>query len=245
MDVVTIPVLLIEDDRHVQRSLTFQLQKLGYAVTCRDDGETGLAEAIRGEYSVVILDLMLPRLDGFRVCASLRAARPELPIVITSARDGDEDKVRGLDLGADDYLAKPFSLAELAARLRAVQRRTATPEGETTPIIRGPLRLDRRRCELFAAGHPVRLSRREYQLLEILMTYPGRLFSREALLRRVWGDDSPSGARVIDQHLYTLRRRLRPFVEQEVFEVVRDMGVRFADGLEQPASAEAGAAAQP
>ncbi|MGH9534239.1 MAG: response regulator transcription factor [Terriglobales bacterium] len=234
MATAPIPVLLVEDDRHVQRSLSFQLQKLGYAVTCREDGETGLAEAIRGEYGVVILDLMLPRLDGFRVCASLRAARPELPIVITSARVGEEDKVRGLDLGADDYLAKPFSLAELAARLRAVRRRTP-PEDAATPIERGPLRLDRRRGELFAAGQPVRLSRREYQMIELLMAHPGRLFSREALLRRVWGDGNPNSARVVDQHLYTLRRRLREFLPQEFIEVVREMGVRFVDRLDEDA----------
>lgn len=229
MEMGPIPVLLVEDDRHVQRSLAFQLQKLGYAVTCREDGETGLAEAMRGDYGVVILDLMLPRLDGFHVCASLRQARPGLPIVITSARDGEEDKVRGLDLGADDYLAKPFSLAELAARLRAVRRRrggeAANPE--PAPIVRGPLQLERQRGQLLVHGQPVRLSRREYQLIELLMTHPGRLFSREALFRRLWGAASPSDPRVVDQVLYTLRRRLREHAPGEFIEGVREMGVRL------------------
>lgn len=229
LEMEPIPVLLVEDDRHVQRSLAFQLQKLGYVVTCREDGEAGLEEALRGDYRVVILDLMLPRLDGFQVCANLRLARPALPIVITSARDSEEDKVCGLDLGADDYLAKPFSLAELAARLRAVRRRRGSEDaaGGDTPLIRGPLRLDRRRGELVAGGHSVRLSRREYQLLELLIAHPGRLFSREAIFRRLWGTSSPSDPRVVDQVLYTLRRRLREHVPGEFFESVREMGVRF------------------
>lgn len=229
MGMEPIPVLLVEDDRHVQRSLAFQLQKLGYAVTCREDGETGLTEAMRGDYGVVILDLMLPRLDGFHVCASLRQARPGLPIVITSARDGDEDKVRGLDLGADDYLAKPFSLAELAARLRAVRRRRAAAPDPAAwaPLVHGPLRLDRQRGQLVVNGQPVQLRRREYQLIELLMAHPGRLFSRETLFRRLWGTESPSDPRVVDQVLYTLRRRLREHAPGEFIEGVREMGVRL------------------
>lgn len=245
MEAAPISVLLVEDDRNVQRSLAFHLQKLGYAVTCRGDGESGLQEALRGNYGIVILDLMLPRLDGFHVCARLREAQPELPIVITSARDGEEEKVRGLDLGADDYLAKPFGLAELGARLRAVQRRRGGQKGDLdAAIVRGPLRLDRRRAQLFADGQPVPLSRKEYQLLEFLMVHSGRMYSRQALFRRLWNGESPRGVRVVDQHLYTLRRRLRQFVPQEFFEAVREMGVRFTGAFDEP-SGDGGEAAAP
>lgn len=244
MEVAPISVLLVEDDRHVQRSLAFHLQKLGYAVTCREDGQSGLEEAMRGNYGMVILDLMLPRLDGFHVCARLREARPDLPIVITSARDAEEEKVRGLDLGADDYLAKPFGLAELGARLRAVQRRRGGEKDAEATVVRGPLRLDRRQAQLFADGQPVPLSRKEYQLLEYLMMHSGRLYSRRALFRRLWNGESPRGARVVDQHLYTLRRRLREFVPQEFFEAVREMGVRFTSAFDDP-SGDGGESAAP
>lgn len=224
-----VPVLLVEDDRYIQRSVSFQLSRQGYDVTCCDDGEEGLARALRGLYQVIILDIMLPRLDGLTACKRIRAAFPSLPIIITSARGTDVDKVTGLEFGADDYLAKPFSPAELEARIRAVRRRALAGRDPASlqRVTRGPITLDCPKREVWVRGQLVRLSRREFQILHLLMQNPGRVFSRETLLSHMWGHAYDGFTRAVDGHLSRIRRRLREYLPIDCIESIYGVGYRF------------------
>ena len=228
-----IPILLIEDDRHIQRSISYQLSRQGYQVTCCEDGEDGLDKALQGQHQVVILDLMLPRLDGLTICKRLRGTFPELPIIITSARGTDLDKITGLEFGADDYLSKPFSPAELEARIRAVRRRSKTGSDGPHPRLLelGQVSLDRDRRLVRVAGEPIRLTPKEFELLLLLMQHPGRVFSRESLLSHIWGYAYDGYNRAIDAHINRLRSKLQePLADApEMIEAVYGVGYRFRE----------------
>lgn len=234
-----VPVLLVEDDRYIQRSISFQLSRQGYHVTVCGDGEDGLEHALRGVYQVVILDIMLPRLDGLTACRRIRAAYPALPIIITSARGSEMDRVAGLEYGADDYLAKPFSPTELEARIRAVRRRLrAGQEAEEASQVlqRGPISLDCAKREVRARGERVLLARREFELLRLLMRNPGRVFTRDALLTQIWGHAYDGYNRSIDSHLSRLRRLFRGY-GFDCIETVWGVGYRFAAPPDSPVPA--------
>lgn len=223
-----VPVLLVEDDRYIQRSISFQLSRQGYHVTCCSDGEEGLQRALRGIYQVIILDIMLPRLDGLTVCKRVRAAYPKLPIIITSARGSEMDRVAGLEFGADDYLAKPFSPTELEARIRAVRRRVAASEDNDAVLRAGPVVMDCERRELWVDGELTPLARRDFEVLELLLRHPGRVFTRDALLTRIWGHAYDGYNRSIDSHLSRLRRLFRDH-GFDCIETIRGIGYRFRD----------------
>ncbi|HWG38151.1 MAG TPA: response regulator transcription factor [Terriglobales bacterium] len=223
-------VLLVEDDRNIQRSLSYQLQRQGYKVTSHFDGESGLEEALRNRFTVVVLDVMLPRLDGLSLCKQLRAARRDQAIILISARGSDLDKITGLEFGADDYLAKPFSPAELEARIRALRRRTAA-EAASELIEVGGVTLDPERYQLKVGEVIVRLTPKEMGLLKILMGSPGRVFPREYLLAQAWGFSYDGYHRAVDAHINRLKVKLYDQLGEPAdwLEAIYGVGYRVRD----------------
>jgi DNA-binding response OmpR family regulator len=216
-------VLLIEDEHSIANVVRIALERDGYRVICVRTGEEGLAELARHPVSLVLLDIGLPGIDGLEVCRRLRATS-ELPIIMLTARDEEADRVVGLELGADDYVSKPFSPRELAARVKAVLRRAAAaPRAEELAL--GDVTLSRSQHEVQVAGRPVELTATEFELLAFFLENPGLLFSREVLLDRVWGLHYPGGTRTVDQHVAQVRTKLgRP----HVIETVRGAGYKAA-----------------
>jgi DNA-binding response OmpR family regulator len=202
-------LLLVEDEPSVGALVRAYLERSGYRVSWVRSGEEALADAQRSEYDLVILDIGLPGMDGFDVCRLLRA-RSRVPVVMLTARDEEPDRVAGLELGADDYVTKPFSPRELAARIKAVLRRTAR-DGDEPPslLVLGDVQVRPREREVTVAGEPVELTAKELDLLAFLLGHPGIVFSREQLLDRVWSLTYPGGTRTVDVHVAQLRRKLR------------------------------------
>lgn len=199
-------LLLVEDDALIGEGVRAGLKLAGYTVDWVKDGQAGALALANGVYDALILDLGLPRKDGLSLLRELRASGEHLPVLVLTARDAVQDRVRGLDTGADDYLAKPFDLDELAARVRALLRRRA---GRADPLVRhGPLLLDpvARRVEF--KGRPVQLSPREFALLQALLERPGALLSREQLEERLYGWDEEVVSNAVEVHLHNLRRKL-------------------------------------
>lgn len=233
-------ILLVEDDPNIQRSISYQLGRQGYRVTCCADGERGLEEALTRRYAVLVLDVMLPKLDGFRVCQQVREASPRQLIIMISARDSDLDKITGLEYGADDYVAKPFSPAELEARIRALRRRAGGPLGANgvdaaALIACAGVELDCSRHELRANGEAIRLTPKEMALLRLLISSPGRVFTRENLLAQVWGYTHPGYHRAVDAHINRLKTKLhaRLGATPAWLEGVYGVGYRFRE-LDEP-----------
>ena len=196
-------ILLVEDDPKTREVVELYLRREGHEVVCAADGRAALEAAARCSPHLVILDLMLPHLDGSEVARRLRAQR-ELAIIMVTARSTEDDKLAGLDLGADDYVTKPFSPRELMARVRAVLRRA--PDEDV--LTAGPLSLDRLRHRAQAHGREVELTPAEFRLLETLLSTPGRTFTRAELVERALGEDSEAMARTVDVHVMKLRRKL-------------------------------------
>ena len=225
-------VLVIEDDASIRRGLVDALVFSGYEVLQAGDGATGLREAQRASFDLLLLDLVLPNASGFEILQAIRAERSTLPIIVLTARGDEGDRVRGLRLGADDYVVKPFSVRELLARIEAVLRRS--PE-RPDAIARIPLPgglADFARCEIrFDDGQRVDLSEREIELLRYLAGHAGRAVSREEILRRVWRlDPRHLETRTIDVHIANLRTKLRDDTDKpQVLLTVRGKGYMFAE----------------
>jgi two-component system OmpR family response regulator len=198
-------ILVIEDEPDLRRGLAKALREEGYAVDEASDGEDGLYKASSWDYDALILDLMLPRLNGWEVLRRLREQR-KTPVLILTARDAVPDRIRGLDIGADDYLVKPFILAELLARLRALIRRAAGQAVSTLMV--GELVLDTRAREVLLAGQLVKLTAREYALLELLVLHRGELVSRTMIYEHLFDDSEDSLSNLVDVHVSNLRRKL-------------------------------------
>src|SRR5262245_18693539 len=202
-------ILVIEDDSNLRTTIAYNLKREGYAVRAAEDGPAGLNLALDGQSDLVVLDLMLPGLDGFELCRRLRR-ESNVPILILSARGDEVDRVVGLEIGADDYLTKPFSMRELIARVRAMLRRAqltrSTPEAGVLRL--GDLQIDPARRDVAIDGRLVALKPREFDLLLFLARHPGQVFSREQLLERVWGYDYAGDTRTVDTHVKTLRDKL-------------------------------------
>ncbi len=199
-------VLLIEDEESIGALVRAYLERDGYRVAWARSGEEGLAELSRRPVRLVVLDIGLPGIDGFEVCARIRATS-RLPVIMLTARDEEADRVAGLEVGADDYVRKPFSPRELMARVKAVLRRTEALPGEA-PLAVGDVILHPAEHEVEVAGAPVELTAREFDLLAYLMASPGVVRSRETLLERVWGMDYPGGTRTVDVHVAQVRKKL-------------------------------------
>jgi DNA-binding response OmpR family regulator len=205
-------ILIIEDDEDIALSLKYKLeQDQSFAVVIAPDGTAGLQAAERERPDIVLLDLNLPGLDGMEVCRSLRAkdATRHVPIIMLTARVDESDKIAGLELGADDYVTKPFSVREVAARIRAVLRRGILPAEQEDPIlVVGPLRVDEATRLVTVHGDEVPLTRKEFDLLVSLIRARGRVLSREQLLEMVWGYSHPGETRTVDVHVRQLRKKL-------------------------------------
>ena len=216
-------MLLVEDDAVIRRATELALRRERFEVFTAGSGPDGLAELARAKPDVVVLDVMLPGLDGVSVCRLLRLDS-EVPVVMLSARSDPVDVVRGLEVGADDYVTKPFDVAVLVARLRAVLRR-ARPQDETDGVLRaGAISVDLGGAEVTVNGRPVALTPTEYRLLVDLLEHAGRVRSREGLLESVWGYDWSGDPRLVDVHV----QRLRAKVGREVIETVRGLGYKAA-----------------
>ncbi len=208
-------VLVVDDEKTIVDILTFNLKKDGHEVLEAYDGETALSMALNEKPDLILLDVMLPKMDGFTVCRKIRE-QSDVPILMLTAREEEVDKVLGLELGADDYITKPFMVRELMARVKANLRRTApqtetiAPATEANPnVIRiGELEIDEERYEVRKAGKPIELTLREYELLKFLATQPERVFDREALLEKVWGYEYYGDMRTVDVTIRRLREKI-------------------------------------
>ena len=221
-------ILLVEDDATLRHTLALNLRAEGHRVLEAEDGENGLAAARSESPDLVVLDVMLPRLDGLTVCRLLRR-ESAVPIILLTARGAEADKIIGLETGADDYIVKPFSLGEFLARVRAALRRgAAAPPADVLTF--GDLRLDLAARRVARAGRAIALAPREFDLLALLMRHRGAVMSRDLLLARVWGDDFVGDARTVDVHIRWLRQKLEQDPSQPVLiQTVRGVGYRFED----------------
>jgi two-component system OmpR family response regulator len=218
-------VLVVEDEARMAGLLKRALQEEGHAVDIASDGPEGLWLATENAYEAIVLDVMLPGLDGIQLCRRLRESGSWVPVLLLTARDGVGDRVRGLDAGADDYLVKPFSLLELAARLRALARRGDRPRPAV--LAEGDLRLDPAAKRAWRAGTEVQLTPKEFALLEFFLRHPGRVLTRSQIIEAVWDFAYDGGSNVVDQYVKYLRRKVDvPFGRQDI-ETVRGMGYRL------------------
>jgi DNA-binding response OmpR family regulator len=225
-------VLLVDDEESVQKLLTYPLEREGYTVVQARDGEEALERYRETPVDLVILDLMLPRLDGLAVCRRLREERSAVPIIMLTARGDEGDKVLGLELGADDYITKPFSIREFMSRVRALLRRAQlSPAGAPAEVIEvGDLRIDTTRRSVQARGEAVQLTYLEFELLRTLASNPGRVFTRKELLDELWGGSDFRDPRTIDVHVRHLREKVeRDPAEPELIFTVRGAGYRFRE----------------
>ena len=200
-------ILLVEDNVEIADAVRRMLERERYAVTHVGDGETAYTQLLDGEYDLAILDLVLPRRDGFTVCAQAREEGVATPVLMLTARDAVEDRVRGLDCGADDYLVKPFEASELIARVRALLRRSDRPLQRT--LEAGPLNVDIAARRAFVNGTELELGTTEFRLLEYLARNAGIALSRTQILDRVWGDEFAGSSNIVDVYVGQLRRKLR------------------------------------
>ena len=223
-------ILLVDDEESVQKLLTYPLERDGYRVVQARDGDEALSRFDAEDVDLVVLDVMIPKIDGLEVCKQLRA-RSSVPIVMLTARDDELDKVLGLELGADDYITKPFSIREFRSRVRALLRRAAIPGAagdDEEAIERDGLRIDVSRRDVDVDGRVVQLTYVEFELLRTMSASPGRVFSREMLLQALWGGADYREPRTIDVHVRHLREKLeRDPSEPEFILTVRGVGYRF------------------
>lgn len=202
-------LLIVEDDPQMIKGLHMFFSSQGYQVTEAMDGEAGVACAVDGDPDVVILDVMLPKMNGFDVCKKIRKVKPMLPIVLLTAKGEEIDKVVGLEIGADDYVTKPFSLKELEARVRALLRRAnLLPSSDRKEVRIGRARVDFAKMDGFIEGKPLNLTSLEFQILSFLIDKAGDVVSREDLLNQVWGYETLPTTRTIDTHMLHLRQKL-------------------------------------
>jgi DNA-binding response OmpR family regulator len=199
-------ILIVDDEPEIVRGLEDNLRFEGYQTCAAADGETALALAAREAPDLIILDLMMPKLSGWEVCRALRTQGIDVPIIMLTARGAEPDRVRGLELGADDYITKPFSLRELLARVRAVLRRPG-PRHKVAEYAFGDVRVRVRTRQAFTAGREVSLTRKEFDLLTYLLAHQGEVVTRERLLDEVWGYERFPTTRTVDTHVLRLRRR--------------------------------------
>ena len=222
-------ILVVDDESDLREMLTRSFAREGHKVLGVPDGRSAIDRASTEHFDIVLLDVALGAgPDGYEVCRTLRARRNVVPIIMLTALDSEADAVLGLEAGADDYVTKPFGLAELRSRIRAVLRRSGARAVGDEVLTVGPLRLDRAQREVTMEGEPVRLTFSEFELLDALMTDPGRLLNRQELLRAIWGDSAYRDPRAIDVHIRHLREKLEPEPEKPRYILtVRGAGYRL------------------
>jgi two-component system phosphate regulon response regulator PhoB len=222
-------ILVIDDEPDLLELVRVNLDQAGYRVETAESGRKGLERVRSSPPDLVVLDLMLPDVSGTEICRQIRADREleSIPIIMLTAKADEVDRVVGFELGADDYVTKPFSPRELTLRVRAVLRREAPRSPSSPSLEHGPIHLDRERHRCFLDGQEVELTAKEFDLLERLMARPGRVMTRERLLEQVWGSDIAVTSRTIDTHLKRLREKLG--AAGDLIETVRGVGYRFAE----------------
>lgn len=216
-------ILIAEDEERIASFLERGLRSNGFVTTAVSDGETAYQEAVSGAYDLLVLDIGLPKVDGFTVLRRIREARVSMPVVILTARDSVRDTVAGLESGADDYIAKPFAFEELLARVRLRLRSEGGSAAEATLLVAGELTLDLRTRRATIGDQSIELTAREFVLAEVLCRHPDQVLSREQLLSQVWGFDFDPGSNVVDVYIRYLRRKLGA----ERIQTVRGMGYRL------------------
>lgn len=203
-------VLVVDDEKLIVKGIRFSLLQDGMEVDCAYDGEEALNMAKANSYDMILLDVMLPKMDGFEVCQAIREFS-DVPIVMLTAKGDDMDKILGLEYGADDYITKPFNILEVKARIKAIMRRTSlerAPQVQSSVIEKGDIKLDCDSRRLFINDNEINLTAREFELLEILMKNENKVYSRESLLKIVWGEDYPGDVRTVDVHVRRLREKI-------------------------------------
>lgn len=204
-------VLVVDDEKLIVKGIRFSLEQDGMEVRCAYDGEEALEIAKNEKFDIILLDVMLPGLSGFEVCQQIREFS-DVPIVMLTAKGEDMDKILGLEYGADDYITKPFNILEVKARLKAIMRRTTSKETEKTAddmiIRRGDMTLDREGRRVYIEEKEVNLTAKEFDVLELLVLNPNKVYSREKLLTTVWGEDYPGDVRTVDVHIRRLREKI-------------------------------------
>lgn len=204
-------VLVVDDEKLIVKGIRFSLEQDGMEVDCAYDGEEALEAAKKKEYDVVLLDVMLPKLSGFEVCQQIREFST-MPIIMLTAKGDDMDKILGLEYGADDYITKPFNILEVKARIKAIIRRsnktTSTGSNDTKIVTFGDMKIDCENRRVYIAGKEVNLTAKEFDLLELLVFNPNKVYSRENLLNIVWGYDYPGDVRTVDVHIRRLREKI-------------------------------------
>lgn len=206
-------VLVVDDEKLIVKGIRFSLLQDGMEVDCAYDGEEALSLATANHYDMILLDVMLPKMDGFEVCQRIREFS-NMPIVMLTAKGDDMDKILGLEYGADDYITKPFNILEVKARIKAIMRRTSV---ETQPVqaseadvFSGDIRLDTESRRLYVKEQEINLTSKEFDMLLLLVNHPGKVYSRESLLDTIWGAEYPGDARTVDVHVRRLREKIEP-----------------------------------
>jgi DNA-binding response OmpR family regulator len=204
-------ILVVDDEKNIVKGIKFSLEQDGMTVDTAHDGEEGLSLARAGDYDLIVLDIMLPKMEGTEVCRAIRETS-QVPVIMVTAKGDDMDKIMGLEFGADDYITKPFNVLELKARIKAILRRSAKPAapGKTDSLTVREVRLDTMSRRAFVHEEEIYLTAKEYDLLEFLMLSPGKVYTREELLKHLWDADNAGDVRTVDVHV----RRLREKVEE-------------------------------
>jgi DNA-binding response OmpR family regulator len=225
-------ILVVEDEKEIQDLLVHYLRKEGFAPILASDGETALSKARKEKPDLILLDILLPKADGLEVLRAVRsdANLARTPVVMLTAKGDETDRVIGLELGADDYIPKPFSPREVVARIKAILRRSRGALGEPVPptLVYHDLRMDVARHEVRYQGKTVSLTSKEFRILQVLLSSAGRVLSREAILSKVWGEDTHVIDRTVDVHIAKLRQKI-PFLVQAI-ETVKDVGYKLREG---------------
>lgn len=216
-------VLVIEDELNLARFIELELKHEGYAVTLSADGESGLEKALKQDYDCILLDLMLPALNGLEVCRRIRKVK-NTPIIMITAKGETYDKVVGLDYGADDYIVKPFEIEELLARIRVMLRRSSTSEDQKKVLTLHGISIDTSAYRVTIDDLELELTKTEYELLHLLFKNAGVVLRREQILEHVWGYDSEVETNVVDVYIRYLRNKLKPFDKHKIIETVRGVG---------------------
>ena len=205
-------VLVVDDEKLIVKGIRFSLEQDGMEVDCAYDGQEAFDLASSNTYDMILLDVMLPKMDGFEVCQRIREFS-NVPIVMLTAKGDDMDKILGLEYGADDYITKPFNILEVKARIKAIMRRTspvAAPSREDTMLKSGDFTIDVDGRRMFLLDREINLTSKEFDMLLLLVNHPGKVYSRETLLPTIWGEDYPGDARTVDVHVRRLREKIEP-----------------------------------
>ena len=212
-------VLVVDDEKLIVKGIRFSLEQDGMEVDCAYDGEEALELARQNQYDMVLLDVMLPKMTGFEVCQQIREFS-NVPIVMLTAKGEDMDKILGLEYGADDYITKPFNILEVKARIKAIMRRTnrkSVKKEESKVVERGDMRLDCEGRRVYIKDKEINLTAKEFELLELLIKNPGKVYGRENLLKLVWGSDFPGDVRTVDVHIRRLREKIEEVPGEPVY----------------------------